>query len=1152
VKENMLNMHMNLLHHMASDLPGGPEGWAPHRLIYRDWWNWRDHELYAAHGNLALIGQNEGGKSSLLALGRAMLDGDTSPRRLDPTQSPDRYLDYFLLGKEEHSPDDPSVFAYRARVGYIALEFYRRRDGAYITIGMGVDASRNVQGRIREWWGFIIPTRRLGIDFDVRNSHGLCMNLQEFRQHEALGKIVDGEGDVPLGSVVMTTKRQVYRQQVNRNLFKMTDDDFLALMETLVSAGRPKIVEASTLGPEKVFEALRGSLRSLPVELMDNLSAVITNLEKYQRNMKEIERHVSLLDELDQKHYAMVEGLVQKATQEYSSELGRYANLIGRLRQAERQKEEAIQKRVELGAHIATLKTRRATAEARLAAVQIDAGDLPEQLSRAEAVEAELLKQVQAAGSDIERIGGEIERHRARLTLLQDSFDRDRRQLVAALQAQANHMRQIGWKRGADIIDAGRSDVMSLHSSDTPDQAEAVRPETAYLLSEVRSHIKEINEIRKLLKAVEDASNILLRGEQHLENLRRERQSAVDAIGAAEERLEHERDWLLTAIEACVNVCPPDEVPDHVMASVRSAVSDLAAVPEAGSPALAEPLLQYLGGRMATARTSGHRSVYEWLRFRPGVSEETAALVEGALFESGLLDLAVEESAADAWIRSVAAATGTNLMSVLDVEEGAPSAVLDALCAIGWGDGQGEHWIAPDGRWRHGLAEGRVAPWLENFCGFIGTDRREQGLQRRIASLTRRRNEANEAVDAARVRASSHEEDRNTIGEVREQLMQLPPQSFYDALRVCDAARQKAAGAARAVEEAKPAVEAARQAYQAADAAYRGRVARFPMAAGKDEDDLSGLDQALRDLQVEVGSLVTHYEKLAGHLTGFADTRVEIRGREQDKANRKADHQRLSTDYTTAQARTQALRQRLADPDVAAAVGLKRELEAEIQEIVKTLGEGGEELRKQERAEDAADNQITLLTPEVEAVTAARDTKRAALVRVLSLHPDFEEDLARLTAEKEHQHRHLQSLPKLAEDADVDQVINQHRIELMRCFEKVLVELADYSPRRDTTYEEIDFADDNRTRLSPRDLYERLSASRDRTKELLHEEERKLYEDIICNSLLDDLIDLMHEADTFTEKLNQKLRKLTASSGAFFSFRLDLRKKSPALALVGN
>ncbi|MDA8335605.1 MAG: hypothetical protein M0Z41_11585 [Peptococcaceae bacterium] len=37
-----------------------------HRLIFRDWWHWRDHDLQAALGNIALIGQNEGGKSSLL------------------------------------------------------------------------------------------------------------------------------------------------------------------------------------------------------------------------------------------------------------------------------------------------------------------------------------------------------------------------------------------------------------------------------------------------------------------------------------------------------------------------------------------------------------------------------------------------------------------------------------------------------------------------------------------------------------------------------------------------------------------------------------------------------------------------------------------------------------------------------------------------------------------------------------------------------------------------------------------------------------------------------------------------------------------------------------------------------------------------------
>ena len=256
-------------------IPGGPQGWRPERLILRDWWHWRDQEFGFAHGRLALTGQNAGGKSSLLALAiPVLLDGRTEPARLDPAQSRDRFLHYYLLGADGAEAGNPDVFRYEARTGYIALEFYHTADQRFLTIGMGVSASRSSPRRITDWWGFLlVKGQRLGRDSDVRGADGTCLGRREF------ARLV---GD---GGIVVTEKAE-YQRLVNDYLFGFEGDDFDALIAMLLQARRPKLGEQA--GPDKVCDLLRRSLPGISPDRLSRVGEVVNNIEEYRRNLADV------------------------------------------------------------------------------------------------------------------------------------------------------------------------------------------------------------------------------------------------------------------------------------------------------------------------------------------------------------------------------------------------------------------------------------------------------------------------------------------------------------------------------------------------------------------------------------------------------------------------------------------------------------------------------------------------------------------------------------------------------------------------------------------------------------------------------------------------------------------------------------------------
>src|SRR5690606_20514094 len=133
--------------------------WKMNRAGLLNFWYDDDEVFDFADGKLLLRGSNGSGKSvTMQSFLPVLLDGKTSPDRLDPFGSRARRMEDYLLGEKEIVNRDE-------RTGYLYLEFKREDTQQFMTIGIGLQAKRNKQ---MNFWGFVITdNRRIGHDLEL-------------------------------------------------------------------------------------------------------------------------------------------------------------------------------------------------------------------------------------------------------------------------------------------------------------------------------------------------------------------------------------------------------------------------------------------------------------------------------------------------------------------------------------------------------------------------------------------------------------------------------------------------------------------------------------------------------------------------------------------------------------------------------------------------------------------------------------------------------------------------------------------------------------------------------------------------------------------------------------------------------------------------
>lgn len=1155
-------------------IPGGPGGWRPERLILRDWWYWRNQEFGFAHGRLALTGQNAGGKSSILALTIPMLlDGRTDPVRLDPAQSRDRFIHYYLLGADDAEPGNPEAFRYEARTGYIALEFYHPVEERFLTIGMGLSASRTSPRRISDWWGFLLlQGQRLGRGFDVRGADDTCLARREFTRMLGDGGIV-------------VTERSEYQRQVNNHLFGLESDDYHALIEMLLQARRPKLGEQS--GPDKVCDLLRRALPGVPSDRLSRVGEVVNNIEEYSRNMADVTTKAGAVGQIDAALAALAEVLVQESVQQYMETQGRLGSVAGRLKTARESLEAAAR-----GLSMLDEQARRRGLEQAALQAEVDElrqGDGADLQARLEEAKGKLAT-AKSKVKDLERrvADGRKAAETAHKEQEQagEQFAAKRRALAGSMDRLTRDADRLAWKDAVRELQEATRAVEVLAITDPPEVIEGAGLDLS-LAAQARRLKEEFHAAAAARKRLDEAETAYSLVQDRVDALRKTMSGLADQVEVAKDKALDRVEDVVAALQAWQERCPVLQPSDVDLARVAAKVREMVEPPPAGFRELIEPLEELaewrrrelkdrlaaaaekeraaqvrvdrlaerlaeveadpgdpgrsvIRGKARAALPAGLQPLFRLARFRPGVPAETAALVEAAILEAGWLDLLVPAGPhhvelADAYL-APEQVDGPSLLEVLEPEPGAPPVVAQALASIGWGEGTGSRWVAPDGRWRNAAAHGRVAPWAEEEAGYFGAGNRDRRKERRVAQARAALREARVELDAlAAERAGVAAGIEDLAAEIR-QLDRIPWQPLFDALGDIRTLEGQLALAKSQLEQEKPRLTEAESVLRTATRAFDDAVYGLPGAVGMGYAALHEREMDFALLAERVESLATPAAELAGLARSYRSRAESIRQGQKALADLERDEEMAVRDISAGEAAVAALERRLADPDVRER---QKRLEQAVDRLNKLTEEEREALKDKVQLEGSmirAEEQIRELEPQEVDLRQELGRRLDRVRGRLQLHPQFLPFLEAL--DREGPVAVMRRLPRPAADDDCESVKTQRHSEL---FGIVLAEqdlLRDYRPTWNAERTSLTFYDE-RHPLAAQQLRERLERRVQEYKGLMEEEQRKLFEDIIYEGILDELRRLIRQAQEFTRRTNEKLKALRLSNEEQLSLRFS-------------
>lgn len=1166
------------LEEMRESIPGGPDGWRPERLILRDWWHWRAQSFGFAHGRLALTGQNAGGKSSLLAqMLPVLLDGRTDPVRLDPAQSRDRYLHFYLLGPDDAKPDQPDAFYYEQRVGYLCLEFYHVTEQRYLTIGMGVHAQRGYPGKVKEWWGLLLQGRRIGHDFDLWAPHGqVCLGRRELAS-------VGGE------AVQLFTRKADYAKAVNAALFGMAEDDWEALIKMLLQARRPKLGEQT--GPDKVCLLLAEALPGLPAGKLEQVGEVVDNLEEHRRNLEQVQAKAAVVAQADERLLLIAQIQATQGISTFRSWNSKYASTQNLLQQAQKELTDRQAELTWLAGQQASLKTEQADLQRQNETLaDTEGSDLPAKVQRAAEAEGEAVQRDLAATERLVRTAADQARAQSELTGAERSFGEVQRKLHRSYMGLAQRAEALGWQAASTELTESAALLLDRRPTDTESELAEALPDrslvdqatswasaagaAAVAAEQVAHRLERLQDQRRmqegLLATVEAADTDLTRATLALTE---RAEGLTEALGAWAERWSTSLGAVteplatvkadLTALavrtttwaERAASAPQPKALSAPLVAVVDSRRRRLVAVEEALTIERGRSNLALLRAQealavaeadpgdpprtplRAMARTGGATGepLFRLVQWGPGVAQACAARVEAALLEAGWLDLLVGDrlvDGLDAILVPGAERPAQSLLTVLEPVEGAPSHVRAALAQIGWGEGAGERWVDAEGRWQNGPVHGQVAPWVGEVPVYIGPEAREARRTARIGAARALLAEALAAVGKLEAEVHRLQGERSALNQAEGELTELDWMGLLLALGQLPSIEARLAQARAAVVAHEPHLAAAREQLRAAEGALDRQIELLPGRPEREADLLRRLAEsfqgwggALRDALVMVGDLL---QAAAGRLRAAEGLR-RLAELAQEQA---LDRSRVADELARIRGELAALRTRLADPDLKRLaerlVAVRQRLKAIEAELLAAAHQEGD----CQRAVQGAQGEIARLTPLEE---AERTEREAALVRVKALlgrHPALVEALAEL-----ERRGPVTGMPRFElPPGDLGELLERAKQALYGLIHQEAELLRAHDPRLAPDGTNLRFRRD-RLNVSAGELAEYLAAEALRLDQLIQADQRDLFEKVIYEGILDELRALIREAFAFKERTNRQLEALRLSNGERLSLR---------------
>ncbi len=1142
--------------------------WKMNRIGFVNFWLYDEEDFEFVDGKLLLRGQNGSGKSiTTQSFIPFVLDGDRTPSRLDPFGSSDRRMEYYFLGEE--GKDEAT--------GYLFLEFQKEESGEYRTIGIGQRAKR---GKPMDFWGFIIlDGRRIGYDLWLYKEVGTTKLPYDKRElKEELGE-----------ENFLTDSQSEYKKHVNQYIFGFRKaDQYEQFIRLLVKVRAPKL--SKEFKPTKVYEILNDSLQTLTDEDLRAMVDAMEKMDEIQDSLDMLSRAFSDVKVIRNEYIRYNQYMLARKAQAYLAKRKEVETGRSRLEAREQERKAKESDRVSRQSRLEELEEERKLAQAeRNGLLDTDLEAMDHKLEQARKSRQEIREQEKKCESRIEEYKERIREGEQKLRKIRERLELRREELLEKKGELEEQQEILQWDRhkealgliGTERYDEGGEIVkgLDLQKKLIEEGQKAIRQyeeivrqydeleseldqlrkqriareqelDTAQeqIVGSIDRWITELFEIKKrsgqwkpkeeALKAVEekirryqsveDAGAIqeLLRADYE-----RQRQELADAKSDREYELKRQNEAMRQAKEELAQVQGQEELEPEREEGTRQT---RLALRKAGITAI---------------------PFYKAVEFSEEADAAACARLEAQLQKMGLLDALVVSPEDYERIRQIcpqfldtvlfAEEKGDSRFSRLIASEALEEGLRDAVCRIlsniyeEEGGGQGVY-IGRDGGFRQGILVGRAdKTGPAEFVGLLARERRKKEEIRRLQ----------EQIQAYRENVSGLEEELGELGErlevLQEEYRRLPGFSgineALDKEKECSLALQMlCAQYDRKEMQERSLAQQKNGRYQVMLQACRP----FPYArtmeayeeAGEAIEEYRRIWQEVREKLLQLGSERSH--------CGYEEDQLASDERAMDDAF--AEKRVCSIRIKECEIRIQQYEDYLNRPEIVE----KAKRLKEIKDVLDRLNEEYDRLKEKLLRLDIELKSLQESEPE------DKERLRQAIAEETFLRNYFEEELS-LKLVFERGSRTLSDCAREAagviREGDRSREAGDMLNALYRVYQQHNGSLASYGTFLEDCFGTVDDMPGNaeavnflrkRVRVVSvwngkkvylEEFYGILKAAIDETELLIRKKDRELFEDILSQTISQQLTDRIEESRKWVSDMSKLMKEMDTSMGLSFS-----------------
>lgn len=1145
------------------------ERWKMHRLGFRNFWLYDKEDFVLDDGHLLLRGNNASGKSiTTQSFIPFILDGNRSPERLDPFGSRDRKMDYYLLGDGEREES----------TGYLFLEFKKQSLDVYLTIGIGLRAQR---GKSMDFWGFCLcDGRRIGYDFEL---------------YEKLGKQMLPLSKQKLKNIIDDKENWVenpgsYKKLVNDRLYQFQDiRQFDQMVQLLIKVRAPKLSK-DAFRPTAVKEILNDSLQVLSD---DDLSAMVSTMERMDELTDTLQGYNDAL-----KSASIIRNEYNRYNQFVLGKKGSaYSDACDKTQRQRNALQEQQENLERLSTELDTQTQRRDDAHTALVRAKgqrnaMGDGDLVQQQRKLEDERENARSQKSLLDTGVQQLNG-LENAIAHRELLL----REQKQSLQEYEYEVkSNLRQLDSINQILLMDDEHQVFLQSPNEDKTIRA-ALRTRKTLLGRGLES-------IRKLILAQDNYDQV----SQALDQAKAQQAKADADVRSAQYQEQEERDRIIENFagwqQDCTELLLPEQdalfikqalaryrVPsdwtviqnrlstqyqthtqtltsqklrietqlERLSADVREKKKELDLVRSRKDPT--PPRREQTDAMRIHLVMNGipHAAFYEAVDFSPNLSQQDRDRLEAQLMDAGLLDTLIVPAEYHPQIQDlledypesflIPGEPTADPITFLVPDPDSPLSALAADClnCISQSDMNAITAFLPDGRFRNGIVRGRSHGYTP--AGFIGAAARRANRERQIAQLEQQLLELEEQVQQARQQKDIL---MLRIEKLQLEWTQLPNTTDLDcAIETLAQAQRFLDSAAAETRRRTEAEQQAKRALGVQDNQCRECCRSLPYERTEDayEEAQTAAEEYGEQLN-EISSNITHLQAAQQR---YDDIDAQLA----DEYDRLAEQKKVNAANELNLKKVQAVIQEIEDY-LARPENIDR---------ARRIQELDDEIYRQDQVERDAQLQCVKLSTRIDDVKVDLQRHNSRLTELtlaeMELEKYFKEDLQlglvdKVAAFDQTDLRNLaRETGSLISAADRDRTVEQVGEALRKNFQSHNNMLLAYHPKLEMIFDPPEYPGMLRQRFTitlqkdsrEMSLYQFISslqADVALTESVLEENDRKLFEDILLETISHKLRRRITESQKWCEDMTALMGTLNTSMGLRFSLDWKPRKAETA------